>query len=103
MHTSRSASEPSSAPTMPLSMCRMPPPRRGSTSPQPVLIDPGSMPSVLNARELLVVDVEVGVDVLHVVTLLQHAHELQHFFRIAAADLDGVVSEPGDLRVFVRH
>src|SRR3954467_12349920 len=75
-----------------------PPPR---TTPYPVLAVPESMPSTstraasswsLEVRQLGVVDVEVGPDLLHVVELLQGLDELEQ-------RLDVVLARHGDRRL----
>ena len=77
-------------------------PRR-ETTPNPVTRVPGSTPSttvalrvvrpgsVAERCKFLVFDVEVGVDVLHVVMLFERIHKLHHVFRIPTRDLDGVL------------
>src|SRR3954466_3486439 len=67
-----------------------PPPR---TTPYPVLAVPGSMPSTstlaasswsLEVRQLGVVDVEVGPDLLHVVEILERLDELEQGLDVGA-------------------
>ena len=46
---------------------------------------------------LLVRDVEVGPDVLHVVVVLEGLHELQHLLGLGALERDGVLRVLADL------
>src|SRR4051794_31272343 len=74
-----------------------------SITPQPVFSEPQSTPrtrTLLRQRlQLLLVDIEVGINALHVVVVFQEFRQPEHAAGVLAFQLHEVLRNPGDGRV----